>query len=458
MHTRQLSGFKDPYLVLQSLKGRRHPFLLESRLLNHGIGRYSFLSADPFLTLSAKGNTITQKGHGIIRTERGCPLQALDTLLQKYALFANASLPFGGGAVGYLGYELKKHIEVLPECTSDDLAFPDLWFGFYEGALVFDHIENKVFAAAYNIKGNSENLLEKLSHWYKNANTAANPGKNQHGKDPDKKIASTLDEKSYIRAVQKTLDYIGSGDIYQANISTRFSTNLTHPPLETYGRLRELNKAPFAAYLETGEHQVLSSSPERFLKISRDILEMRPIKGTAPRGTTPEKDAANKDKLLTSKKDQAELLMIVDLIRNDLGRICKTGSVKVTGIYDLESYATVHHLSATIKGIRKKNTSLKDIIKATFPGGSITGAPKVRSMEIIDELEPTHRGVYTGAIGYFGFDGQADLNIAIRTIVAHKGRGYFHVGSGIVADSSPEAEYQESLSKGKALLQTLLNH
>jgi para-aminobenzoate synthetase component 1 len=185
---------------------------------------------------------------------------------------------------------------------------------------------------------------------------------------------------------------------------------------------------------------------------------MKPIKGTAPRGTTPEEDRIYAEELLASTKNQAELLMIVDLIRNDLGRICKTGSVQVKAIYELESYATVHHLTATIQGTRKEGISLQDILKATFPGGSITGAPKIRSMEIIDELEPTHRGVYTGAIGYFGFDGQADLNIAIRTIVTHKGNAFFHVGSGIVADSSPKAEYQESLSKGKALIQTLLDN
>lgn len=457
MHTRKLSGFTDPYLVLRSLKGHKHPFLLESRLLNYGIGRYSFLGADPFLTLSAKGNIISQEGRGIIKTQRGCPLKTLDTLLQEYAHPQSSPLPFGGGAVGYLGYELKKHIEVLPESTTDDLKFPDLWFGFYEGALVFDHLKNEVFATAYDINGSNEKVLERLSRWYKDAITAAKPSEHKN-RTAQPKAACTLDEGAYVKAVQKTLDYIGSGDIYQANISTRFSTKLTSSPIETYGRLRELNKAPFAAYIDIGGQQILSSSPERFLKISGNKLEMRPIKGTAPRGATSEEDAANKEKLLTSAKDQAELLMIVDLIRNDLGRISKTGSVKVKGIYDLETYATVHHLTSTVESICKENISLKDILKATFPGGSITGAPKVRSMEVIDELEPTHRGVYTGAIGYFGFDGQADLNIAIRTIVTHKGNAHFQVGSGIVADSSPEKEYQESLSKGKALLQTLLNN
>ena len=457
MHTRKLSGFTDPYLILRSLKENKHPVLLESRLLNYGIGRYSFLGADPFLTLSAKGNLIAQEGRGIIKTERGCPLQTLDTLLQAYAQPSDSSLPFGGGAIGYLGYELKKHIEILPASTTDDLGFPDLWFGFYEGALVFDHLENQVSATAYDINGNSEKILERVSRWYKEAATAAEPSEHK-GRTAQPEAICTLDESAYTKAVQKTLNYIGSGDIYQPNISTRFSTKLTDSPLETYGRLRKLNKAPFAAYLDIGERQVLSSSPERFLKISGNKLEMRPIKGTAPRGATPEEDAANKEKLLTSAKDQAELLMIVDLIRNDLGRISKTGSVKVKGIYDLETYATVHHLTSTVESIRKENISLKDILKAIFPGGSITGAPKVRSMEVIDELEPTNRGVYIGAIRYFGFDEQADLNIAIRTIVTHKGNAHFQVGSGIVADSSPKKEYQESLSKGRALLQTLLNN
>ena len=454
MHVRELPGFIDPYVVLQSLRGQEHPFLLESRLLNYGLGRYSFLGANPFLVLSAKGDVITRESRGIIRTEKGCPLRALDQLLREYPQENPTSLPFGGGAIGYLGYELKKHIETLPESVEDDLAFPDLWFGLYEGALVFDHIEQKVCATTYAIHNPAEETLDTLTDWYSNASSG------------DKEIATpvpadlecTLSEESYTQAVQRTLNYIVNGDIYQANISTRFSANLAQDPLNTYGLLRELNQAPFAAYLDLGDRHILSSSPERFLKIDGNRLEMRPIKGTAPRGATQEADNANREKLLASTKDQAELLMIVDLIRNDLGRVSQTGSVRVKGIYDLETYATVHHLTATVEGIKREDASLEDVLKATFPGGSITGAPKVRSMEIIDELEPVCRGVYTGAIGYFGFDGRADLNIAIRTIVTNQDRAYFHVGSGIVADSSPHAEYQESLTKGKALLQTLLNN
>ncbi|HUS79837.1 MAG TPA: aminodeoxychorismate synthase component I, partial [Armatimonadota bacterium] len=255
--------------------------------------------------------------------------------------------------------------------------------------------------------------------------------------------------------VARALEYIAAGDIFQVNLSQRFDAPLRVPAWELYLRLRERNRAPFAAYLDFGDVQVASASPERFLRVSGTHVQTRPIKGTRPRGGTEAEDARLAQELLASVKDRAELTMIVDLERNDLGRVCRFGSVRVPELCALESYPTVHHLVATVTGELREDGSHVDLLRASLPGGSITGAPKVRAMEIIDELEPTRRGVYTGCIGYLGFDGETDLNIAIRTFTISGGRAWWQVGGGIVADSTPEGEYQETLDKGAALAETL---
>jgi para-aminobenzoate synthetase component 1 len=262
---------------------------------------------------------------------------------------------------------------------------------------------------------------------------------------------SGFTREEYLESVRAVKEYILAGDIYQANLSQRFSAPLLEPAWELYGRLRVLNAAPFSAYLNFGDFAVASSSPERFLRVDGRDVETRPIKGTMPRFDDPGRDEASRQALLGSGKDLAELSMIVDLERNDLGRVCEYGSVKVEEHAVLESYATVHHLVSTVTGRLHWGRDLVDLLKATYPGGSITGAPKIRSMEIIDELEPTARSVYTGSIGYVGFDGDCDLNIAIRTMIITGGRVYSQVGGGIVADSDPVSEYEETLHKGKAM-------
>jgi para-aminobenzoate synthetase component 1 len=255
--------------------------------------------------------------------------------------------------------------------------------------------------------------------------------------------------------VRRTIDYIAAGDIFQANISQRLSSEIATSPWTLYRRLRAINPAPFAAYLDCGDPIIVSASPERFLRVTGRRVETRPIKGTRPRGRTPFDDRRLASELLASAKDRAEHVMIVDLERNDLGRVCKYGSVRVSELAALETYATVFHLTSTVNGRLLPGKTPVDLLRASFPGGSITGAPKVRAMEIIDELEPTTRGVYTGGIGYLSFTGDVDLNIVIRTFVITGGRAYFQVGGGIVADSDPEAEYQETLDKAKALIEAL---
>jgi para-aminobenzoate synthetase component 1 len=266
---------------------------------------------------------------------------------------------------------------------------------------------------------------------------------------------SNFDFASYSTAIARIKAYIASGDVYQVNLTQRFTAPLPCPPYALYQRLRERSPAPFAAYLSFGAVQIVSSSPERFLTVRDRHVETCPIKGTRPRSADPVEDARLATELLTSEKDRAELLMIVDLERNDLGRVCTYGSVKVEKLWQLESHPTVHHLVATVAGTLRPEVDVIDCITACFPGGSITGAPKIRAMEIIDELEPHRRHIYTGAMGYLGFDGNADLNIAIRTLTCVGGRAYYHVGGGVVWDSQPSAEYQETLDKGRAMREAL---
>jgi para-aminobenzoate synthetase component 1 len=268
-------------------------------------------------------------------------------------------------------------------------------------------------------------------------------------------LKSNFSHEEYLKAVENVREYIRAGDIFQVNLSQRFEADLNIPPYELYQRLRKINPAPFASYLGFDGVSVVGASPERFLKVQGDWVETRPIKGTRPRGKSEAEDRALADELLASIKDRAENVMIVDLERNDLGRVCRYGTVRVTELAILETYPTVFHLTSTVKGRLCEDKDRIDLLKATFPGGSITGAPKVRAMEIIDELESTRRSVYTGSIGYLSFSGEMDLNIVIRTFLVKGGRAYFQVGGGIIYDSEPEAEYVETLDKARALIQAL---
>ena len=269
-------------------------------------------------------------------------------------------------------------------------------------------------------------------------------------------LRSSFSREAYLEAVERVREYIFAGDIFQANLSQRLEAPLDEPAWELYKRLRAINPAPFAAYIETGEATIMSASPERFLRVSTDrTVETRPIKGTSPRGIGPEHDAALGQALIESEKDRAENLMIVDLLRNDLSRVCVPGTVRVPELFLLENYPTVHHLVSTVVGVLPPKADAVDLLQASFPGGSITGAPKVRAMEIIAELEPSRRGVYCGSIGYLSVTGALDTNIVIRTYLALERRVYFSVGGGIVADSDPTAEYEETLTKARALIAAL---
>lgn len=339
-------------------------------------------------------------------------------------------------AAGYWGYDLRYGLERLPHLAKDDLGLPDCYVGFYSGGLCRD-----AGGGRWSPFGR---WSAPTQHWEPMVRARATAAPR-----------SIVEREAYEAAVRRALEYIAAGDCYQVNLSQRFAAPLEGPAWSLYERLRRRSPAPYAAYLDCGDHQVLSSSPELFLRVRGRAVETRPIKGTRPRGGTPEEDAALRAELLSSAKDAAELVMIVDLERNDLGRVCEYGSVHVPALRELESYRNVHHLVATVQGRLRAELDPLGCLRALFPGGSITGAPKIRAMEIIEELEPVRRGVYTGAIGWVDAHGNGEWNIAIRTLLVKGSNAYFHVGGGIVADSDPASEYLETLAKARGMLRAL---
>ncbi len=407
---------------LRAICAEPYGFWLDSALVGGRLGRRSLWGAEPSLVLRSFGRRIeVERARGGTERFEGDPFAVLRELLAEHRGHR------AGAAVGYLGYGLKQHIERLPDTVLDDLALPDCCLALYD----------KVHAAdARSLAPPTPPLGEG---WWPEI------------------WSSNFTRDAYETAVRKALAYIREGEIYQVNLSQRFQSSFAGDAFEAYLRLRTHSPAPFGAFLRYPDFAVLSSSPERFLRYEPRLrlIETRPIKGTRPRGRDQAEDRALASALEASEKDRAENLMIVDLERNDLGRVAEVGSVVVPRLWQLESYATVHHLTSTVRARLRADCDIVDLLRAAFPGGSITGAPKIRAMEIIDELEPVARGVYTGAIGYIGFDGSMDLNVAIRTMVLKDGLASFHVGGGIVADSDPAMEYEETLHKGAGIARVL---
>ena len=451
--------------LFRLLADEPHSFFLDSGMDAPRLGRYSFVGSQPFLIFRSKGTNLQLDWGDRTEQRSGNPFDALREILNRFqSQPLPADLPFIGG-VGYLGYPLRCFIEELPTTTHDDLKLPDCYFAFYDAIVAFDHLSNQVYlcrsAADKGSANRHQRQVERLRSILQSENHCSQRCREKLRFDfshfTKYPIRSNFSKTDYLSTVQRAKAYIASGDIYQANLSQRLSTSTDLPPAELYARLRQLSPVPYGAYLHCGDFHILSASPEQFLRFSPSsrIVETRPIKGTRPRGLTPELDHKLAIELLHSEKDLAELLMIVDLERNDLGRICEIASIHVPERVALESYSNIHHLVATVRGTLRGDADRIDLLKSCFPGGSVTGAPKIRAMEVIDELEPTDRGVYTGSIGYFGFDGTMDLNIAIRTCILKEERAYFHVGGGIVADSEPEAEYQETLDKASSWMAVL---
>jgi para-aminobenzoate synthetase component 1 len=411
--------------------------------------RYDIIAAEPHTTFVTRGK-LTEIRSDAIELSREDPLALLRRYLDIDATAA-CDLPFTGGALGYFSYDLGRRFEKLPALAEDAEKIPEMAVGIYDWAVVVDHLEMRSWLVA---QGRSVETHERWSELV--ARFSAAPV--ERARVPFRitaPIASNLARERYAQAFKRVLDYIHAGDCYQINLAQRFAAPAVGDPWLAYQALRVINPAPYSAYLNTPHGQILSASPERFLKLDRRQVETKPIKGTRPRAGHPRIDAELATALKASAKDRAENVMIVDLLRNDLSKNCEPGSVRVPKLFDVESFATVHHLVSTVTGTLRHGRDALDLLRGCFPGGSITGAPKLRAMQIIEELEPHRRGVYCGAIGYVGADGNMDLNIAIRTLVFSGGAIRFWAGGGIVADSRCDDEYQETFDKAAAMLKLL---
>ncbi len=415
--------------------------------------RYHILGAHPWMTIEAidRGVRISHDGGQVLLESD--PFDAMRMILRRYAVPKETShRPLAAGLLGYLSYDLKDFLEELPRTSVNDLLLPDLYLSAPSFLLVQDRVEGRSVIHLPVLDGRADDTDARLAR-FEEAIRAGAP----RDETPIRAegFASPFERREYMDAVETIREYIADGHVYQVNMSQRFQSSFEGDPFELYARMHAENPAPFFAYLNAGDHQVLSTSPERFISLDGNDVETRPIKGTRPRGGTPEEDLRMKEELTNSPKDDAELSMIVDLLRNDIGKVCSAGSVRVTDHKRLEAYENVYHLVTVVKGTLDEDKDAVDLLRATFPGGSITGCPKIRSMEIIDELEPVRRHIYTGSIGYLGFHGGMDLSIAIRTATVTGGRMVFSVGGGIVYDSNPGEEYEETLHKGRTLMRSL---
>jgi len=423
---------------------------LDSAHLYGGVGRYDILAADPSVTLVTRGGVTEIERRGERYTSEADPFDLLRRELGSVTP-TMAGIPFSGGALGYFGYDLARRIEHLPSLARDETGLPEMAIGLYDWALVVDHHRHSCCLVGQGRDPVTRKRWGRLLELLRQAPQVADDWSFRL----EGELSSNLTPAAYGDAFRRIQRYIHEGDCYQVNLAQRFAVRAQGDPWSLYLGLRRSNPAPFSAFLRMPWATVLSSSPERFLQVHAGQVETRPIKGTRPRGAEVEEDQRMIRELRASAKDRAENLMIVDLLRNDLGRSCIPGSVRVTKMFEVESFARVHHLVSTISGTLAPGQDAVSLLRACFPGGSITGAPKIRAMQIIEELEPCRRSVYCGAIGYIGYDGNMDVNIAIRTLVHSGDVLRFWAGGGIVADSLEADEYQETLDKAAAVLDLL---
>jgi para-aminobenzoate synthetase component 1 len=457
----ELKPAPDPCDVFLRLAHLPHCVFFDSALRDRALGRYSFIAADPFEVLSAAPDDASA-------------WNKIEERTNQYRTPALPDLPpFQGGLAGLFSYDLSRSLERLPRPRFDEFEIPGVFVGFYDIVVAFDHLTERAWIISQGFPecdSQSQHRRAKMraaqmQRWLSGTNHKSVPRKRESR--PVRNLApqfplasmpgltSNFSRDRYLKAVERAIEYIFDGDVFQVNLAQRLMYPAHDDPISLYLRLRERNPATFSAFFDAGDFQIASASPERFLHVQGGLVETRPIKGTRPRGHSAAADDQIAAELLVSEKDRAENIMIVDLLRNDLSRVCQSTSVKVRQLCGLERYATVQHLVSVVEGQLQPHHGPLDLLKAAFPGGSVTGAPKVRAMEIIAELEPTARGAYCGALGYIGFDGSMDASILIRTITAAGGYWQFPVGGGIVAQSDPHREYEETWHKAEGLLRAL---
>ncbi len=463
-----------PLSAFLRLRPGAHAFLLESVEGGENWARYSFLGGDPFLVLSGKDGRLTLRAADgtTKRLPDGDPLHALRGLLARFHPVPAPGLPrFQGGAVGFLAYDAVRHLERLPRTTRDDLGLPDAQFLLTDNLLVFDNLRHRllVIANAHVEKTDPRSLdraydaaavkigmtLAKLRRPARVPAPLPLPATHPLQELDESGFTSTMDEPAFTEAVARAKEYIAAGDAYQIVLSRRLDCPLNSDPFTVYRALRTINPSPYLFFLRLGRTSIVGSSPEVLVRVSDNLVEERPIAGTRPRGRSPDDDTRIEAELRTDPKERAEHVMLVDLGRNDVGRVSELGSVRVTEFMTVERYSHVMHLVSHVAGRLAQGSDALNVLAACFPAGTVTGAPKIRAMEIIDELEPSQRGPYAGAVGYVSYSGNLDSCITIRTIVCHGRRASVQVGAGIVADSDPKAEWLETCSKARGLVLAL---
>ena len=466
-----LGDLHTPVSAFHKLDDGRFAYLLESVEGGESVGRYSFMGGAPSVVLRTRGREVTVERQGQAETrlldEGEDPLHVLRALMGEYRVARVPGLPkFYGGAVGYMSYDTVRFFERLPDAPPDDLNLPDCYFVFTDVCVIFDHVRHRILvicnahvdgdpdAAYQRALAKIDDLIAQLQR-PEDRPLGLLPGGGANGAP----VESNFTHEGFLAAVKRGKEYITAGDVIQVVLSQRLrrelSPALRAQPFNLYRALRYLNPSPYMYYLSYGDLKIIGSSPERLVSEEGGEVITRPIAGTRPRGRNAEEDAALAADLLADAKERAEHIMLVDLGRNDLGRVCAYGSVEVNELMLIEHYSHVMHIVSNVRGALRPELDHFDVLRACFPAGTVSGAPKIRAMEIIDELEPTRRGPYAGAIGYFSFEGNMDTAITIRTIVVTDGAAYVQVGAGIVADSVPENEYQETLNKARALLKAL---
>jgi para-aminobenzoate synthetase component I len=450
MKVSELPYCRDSSKLFAKVSSEPWSMFLDSGHPEIDLGRYDIFVSRPLVTLETYNDVthITETDTNKKTTSKEDPF-----LLVKEHLGENdknlSGLPFCGGALGYFSYDLGRKIEVLPEISKQDVLMPDMAIGIYDWAVIVDHHVRRAWLASYCRYEKTKESWNELQKLFSSETATSDK---EIGFKVTTDVQSNMSKEEYGKAFDCVKNYILEGDCYQVNLAQRFSAEFEGDSWAAYLKLREFNPAPYSSFINIPAGSVLSSSPERFLLVAGNQVETKPIKGTKPRSSFAYEDKALAVSLLESEKDRAENLMIVDLLRNDISKCCESGSVSVPKLFSLETYATVHHLVSTITGRLSKDKHALDLLRDCFPGGSITGAPKHRSMEIIEELEPHRRSVYCGSIAYIGFDGNMDSNICIRTLVQYENKLYFHAGGGIVWDSKADSEYKECFDKAAAML------
>ena len=453
---KKLGKIPHPAKLFPIFQNFKYPVLLDSNTVDSENGRYSYLSANPFLVLTSTGDHVTIDLNGKRIEKKSNPFIELNNIIEKYKLApiskAEELPPFQGGLIGYFGYELSKITENIKQSTLRNPDLPDLVLPFYDWVLAHDNVTNNGYIFATGLPNKSKISAKKriteIMHYLQSNQNICNNDK----KSPViSSISSNFSKSKYLNSIKKIQKYIAQGEVYQVNLSQRFQSSFKGNPWVLYSALRESNISAFASYLSFPNATILSFSPEEFLNFEKGMVLTRPIKGTKPRGVTPQEDEIRAKSLLKSEKDLAENLMIVDVLRNDLGKVCKIGSIKTPYIFKIEKHPSVWHLVSSISGELDPKKNIVDLIESTFPGGSITGAPKERSMKIIDDLENYQRNIYTGSLGYILPNGNMDFNICIRTMSINNNIASYPVGGGIVWDSNPKNENLEAREKANIL-------